>query len=855
MAASKPFSDVVGNLCVLDKSCKKHDTNLGDIAVVNSYSPGCDESVESVTLLIFSVEERDAAHKTSAWLKQHPDGVASEEETDKCMTFAVRSRMELRNMTGPMLRGVHNQYLADMLGRRSKDTARVPDEYLHEIQLARQLIGERFRATLAIENEGEQVIESHAVQVYAVEDHPNKVCFVYERNGEERRTIMRALIAFKHLPHKVHLIEAFFLQPRTVNILKKLPQSADAEGENVICCEEVKYLMDQMGFVTDKTTKGLMSDADWAAHMRRVGGQAANQLDQALSAYEALDSDIPMLPEEHYNVREMAEILAPIRVLVPKNIARTRSSTPLPPGATACQVDYPRAQAVKNAAKDAAAFRELLETILPWFTDPDRLAATLRHEATSMRALDLWLDASGDKAEPMIIASDLGTGQKTAEDLTVWALDIDSKNMERAPHRVAANGAASSGLPPPSTMAQVISHRIIQPDTSGTEGERRERNTLANHASQLNSNPVLEQLLEQLSGFAAQGEISKLFDTIHSPALQSSPLFPLLNTGEELSKAVAGSVSGETLLRLNTIRGALERRIENAYAALGVQLTLKVKTALRAMRMGKMKKVKIFNLLADVDDDKGTPDNPLQFLVDNKSKGESDALYVRALQAVGYVWVLCAPHDSANIHSFSAALSNFTTRQREHGASWQSLSKFHAALFGKVDEEAEKYVLNESNIFRSSPKVSWIEAPSRYLQELQESVSVAAAKRAADDAMKGLQKSLEAAGKASSSSKASEQTKKLKEQAEKTKKENSDLRKKLGALKKEKGSPAKAGGDEGEKKEGKRKREAKELLDKYGTDAQGRPPCYFHHRKGSNKCKFDADTCKAGHHLGNADDA
>ena len=369
---------------------------------------------------------------------------------------------------------------------------------------------------------------------------------------------------------------------------------------------------------------------------------------------------------------------------------------------------------------------------------------------------------------------------------------------------------------------------------------------------------MLEGLLEQLSECATKGEINKLFETLNEPVLRDSPLFPLLNTGEELSKAVAGNVSGETLLRLNTVRGALERRIESAYTAYGEQLTQKVKASLRAMRMGKMSKAKIFNLLADVEDDKGTPDSPLQFLIDLKDASQSDAFYVRALQAVGFVWVLCTPYDAANIHTFCVALSSFTMKQRALGASWQALSKFHAALLRKVDEESEKYILNESKIFRSSPKASWIDAPSRQLQELQASVSVTAAKRVAAEAVKEVQQKLDAMKKAASTPSSSDKSKKLKEQADKSKKENSDLRKRLEALKKEKSSTSTAGSAQTEKRdtgESKRKREANAMLDKHGADDKGRPPCYFHHREGQFKCRFDADTCKSGHHLGKADDA
>ena len=854
MAALTVQPIVLGNMCVLDKSCKKHNTNEGEYAVVSSYDPATENDVENVTLLIFPMDEKEAALAASLWLKAHPDtSLASEADRNRFGAIANRSSAELRHLTGPMLRGIHANYVSDLLKR--KRVVRFNEDQREEIDLATQLVGESFKATLTIEDDGEQFIETHTVRIDAVEEHPEKVCFVFMRNGRERSMIMRANQAIKHLPSKVHLMEVHFLSPQALAILKLLPISADAE-DNVICCEEVNDLMDQLGFVTDKTNQGYMSDYAYEVHMKRVGGQAAVQLDGALSAYEASGQGPLQVPEANVEVEELVEVLKSIRCLVPSDLARSKGVRPPPPGVLASATEYPRAQAVKEGAVDHQAFQELLTTILPWFTAPNRLEATLRHEATCMRALNKWLETAGLKGEPMLIANDLGYKSSSAAELTVWALGID--DFIKAKEAAEAPRSRVNTQPSLQSVSQVISHRIIQPDTTGTEGERRERNALANHANELVNSPVLEGLLKELSEMATRGEIAKLFDTLNEPSLRDSPLFPLLNTGDELSKAVAGNVSGETLLRLNTVRGALERRIEIAYTVHGDQLTQEVKVALRAMRMGKMSKTKLFNLLAGIKDDKGTPDSPLQYLVDLNDEGISDALYVRALQAIGYVWVLCTPYDAANIQTFMIALTNFVTKQRENGASWQALSKFHAVLLRKIDEESEKYVLNESKIFRSSPKTSWIDAPSRHLQDLTASVAVSAAKKVATEAMKDVQQKLEAMKKAAPNQSKENKSKKLKEQFDKSKKESSDLRKKLEALKKEKGSTSSSGGAQSEKTvtgEGKRKREAKALLEKHGSDPEGRPPCFFHHRDGPLKCRFDADTCKSGHHLGQADDA
>ena len=99
--------------------------------------------------------------------------------------------------------------------------------------------------------------------------------------------------------------------------------------------------------------------------------------------------------------------------------------------------------------------------------------------------------------------------------------------------------------------------------------------------------------------------------------------------------------------------------------------------------------------------------------------GDSNATYVRAIHALTFAWILCTPYDVANVQAFCVSLTSFTMKQRKLEATWKSLSEFHAEIFRKIDEESEKYVLNESTISRASPQTAWIDHPSRYLQTLQ----------------------------------------------------------------------------------------------------------------------------------------
>ena len=123
-----------------------------------------------------------------------------------------------------------------------------------------------------------------------------------------------------------------------------------------------------------------------------------------------------------------------------------------------------------------------------------------------------------------MIAHDLGSKRMSAAALTVWALSI--VDFLVAKFKANTPSASDANLASMTAIAQVISHKVVHPDTTGTEGERRERNNLANHANKLVGNPVLEQLLEQLAQYASAGEADKLFTAINDAALRSSALYP-----------------------------------------------------------------------------------------------------------------------------------------------------------------------------------------------------------------------------------------------------------------------------------------------------------------------------------------
>ena len=91
---------------------------------------------------------------------------------------------------------------------------------------------------------------------------------------------------------------------------------------------------------------------------------------------------------------------------------------------------------------------------------------------------------------------------------------------------------------------------------------------------------------------------------------------------------------------------------------------------------------------------------------------------------------------------FCGRLGGFTATQRQLGASWASLSKFHAAIFKKVDEESMKYALAESRISLASPRIEWIDAPTKYHLALNAAVSERTSITAAEKAVAKLSEDL-----------------------------------------------------------------------------------------------------------------
>ena len=526
-------------------------------------------------------------------------------------------------------------------------------------------------------------------------------------------------------------------------------------------------------------------------------------------------------------VSAMVALLAPLTrvVLAPSG------GMPPPPGRPPIASTNPRAEALQSTAESKDVFVAFLGSIIPWFVDERMRPAVMADELTMMAALESWLVKAGDRADPSIIRS-ASTQPRTCPMLINVAMQLDEHIRQVSQDAaISAPAAAAAGVP------GTLMHQVVHPDTSGSEQERMERAMLATNAQAVMASAPLRNQLHAMAELAAVGDEQAVFEQTTAATMRVSPLFPIFATGTDIPKAVSGYLSQPILLQVMAVRGCLVRRIEKAFCEGEVKPSQRVRAAIHQARIGRIAKVKLFNLLDEADS--GTVDDPLKQLVDTK---DGDALYARAIAALMHVWILSTPSDVAAVTRFCSRLSSFTATQRALGATWKALSAFHSSVFKKVDEEAEKFSLRESKVSRASPRVDWIDTPSKYQQVLHADVAAVTATKAAEavvakmkvDSVAGKKKGndkVEAAKLAAMEARA--------KKAEKSLKEKPNKRKVSSGADTSTATPA-------ESMDAKRKRVNDEMLAKHG-EKDGKPPCYFHFREGG-KCTFSAASCRKGHH-------
>jgi hypothetical protein len=600
-------------------------------------------------------------------------------------------------------------------------------------------------------------------------------------------------------------------------------------GENShveVACDEIVKLAAGLGMTVPPF--GLNEHA-----ARQAGARAAMVFDDKLTQYLATNATLPQSAARAgsiISVSAMVDLLAPV---ARANPAPRELMPPMPSSAPVAS-KFPRAEALQSTAESKEVFAAFLVSILPWFVEERMRPAVMADELTMMAALEAWLGKAGERADPSILRA-ASTQPRSCPMLINVAMQLDDHIRQLSQNTTVPTPAAASA-----GVSGTLVHQVVHPDTSGSEQDRMERAMLATNAQAVMASAPLCEQLQAIAALAEAGDEQAVFEQTTSATMRVSPLFPIFATGSDIPKAVSGYLSQSMLLQVMAVRGCLVRRIERAFCEGEVKPSQRVRAAIHQVRIGRVAKVKLFNLLDEADS--GTADDPLKQLVGSK---DGDASYARAIASLMHVWILSTPADVAAVTRFCSRLSSFTATQRALGATWQALSRFHAAVFKKVDEEAEKFSLHESKIARASPRVEWIDSSSKYQQALHADVAAVTATKAAEAVMAKMKTD------SASSSKKIEKAiaQKLAAMEERAKEAEQELKRQA---KKRKGSggqdePAAApAAGASESNNAKRKRIMAELIAKHG-EKDGKPPCYFHFSDG-NKCKFSAADCRKGHH-------
>ena len=233
-------------------------------------------------------------------------------------------------------------------------------------------------------------------------------------------------------------------------------------------------------------------------------------------------------------MKSLIALLAPLRNSTAMYGAE-RQRMPPPPARTPEEPGgCPRAYALKDAAESEQAFKSFIAAVLPWLVDSSMLTAVSAHELTQLASLESWLKRAGIHADPSRIRTDMLSNSQSETMLVNYAFKLAGIIKAQA-----AKPSSSD-----STTAGLVTHQVIQPDRDGTELERAERTGLAQKAAIVMGNNSLQRSLKELAQAAAvQGGEDDLFAKVTADELRGSELYPLLNTGEDISKAIAGHLS------------------------------------------------------------------------------------------------------------------------------------------------------------------------------------------------------------------------------------------------------------------------------------------------------------------------
>lgn len=208
----------------------------------------------------------------------------------------------------------------------------------------------------------------------------------------------------------------------------------------------------------------------------------------------------------------------------------------------------------------------------------------------------------------------------------------------------------------------------------------------------------------------------RLFDAVRLEAAE--PLMRLFHTGDELSRALAGQCDPSLEADLSLVRSALDKRLEKCVltSAEAEHTPPLVASALRWVRLGRMGKVKLLNLIGRPDT--SSFEDPLGGFA---SEPDATSRFAEACQRLSLAWSMAWPPHSADVLQFVTHASGYVLRQLHLGVDWATISEYWRGLMQRVDADAARFARCESHAaFRTAPKIDWIEGQFEYVRKLHE---------------------------------------------------------------------------------------------------------------------------------------
>ena len=191
-------------------------------------------------------------------------------------------------------------------------------------------------------------------------------------------------------------------------------------------------------------------------------------------------------------------------------------------------------------------------------------------------------------------------------------------------------------------------------DTSGTEEEQRERNTLLAAARDLQ--PENMTYLNKLATTESSVELLNLEKEMPEPLRR-------LLYGEQLSKAIHGQVGVDVATRLLAAQGSISRRIQMSFNGGNnpppERVGKQVLHVLRA-RLGKVNGAHLIDL-----DGEWSVNDPLKAF---KKMDDGLARFSQFIQALGHAWCLSHPPATSSIIVVTRAITDMANKAFAGGA-------------------------------------------------------------------------------------------------------------------------------------------------------------------------------------------